>query len=150
MSELLEVRIVAAPEVAARAISRLAAVVAVRHTRGPRPSRTSPGLVLYYLTGWLRPTGPAGNARGDLPGLLAEVARLQRQAAGLRAVLESLTACACGADGSLDCPGCEPVPPLVHRALDGTGGRVSAGTPAALDLPCPPVHCPPAHEEQRP
>ncbi len=56
MSELLELRVVAAPEVAEHAVSRLAGVLDIHRTRGPRPSRTSPGLVLYYLTGRLKPT----------------------------------------------------------------------------------------------
>jgi hypothetical protein len=63
------------------------------------------------------------HARADLPALLAEVARLELEAAGLRRALELLTQCSCGRDGGLDCPGCEPVPPLVRQALEGTAGR---------------------------
>jgi hypothetical protein len=63
------------------------------------------------------------HARADLPALLAEVARLELEAAGLRQALELLTACACEVDGGLDCPACESVPPLVRQALDGTAGR---------------------------
>jgi hypothetical protein len=65
MSDLLEVRVIASPEVAEQAVTRLAEVLDLDRESGPRPSRKSPGLVLYYLTGRLRPTGtPAAPRRG--------------------------------------------------------------------------------------
>jgi hypothetical protein len=56
VSELLEIRVIGTPEVAERAVSRLAESFTLDRTGGPRPSRKNPGLVLYYLTGRLRPT----------------------------------------------------------------------------------------------
>jgi hypothetical protein len=56
----------------------------------------------------------------------AELARLELEAAALRRAVELLTACACEVDGGLDCPDCEPVPPLVRRALDASAGRAVA------------------------
>jgi hypothetical protein len=57
MSDLLEIRVIGTPEVAERAVSRLAESFDLDRESGPRPSRKRPGLVLYYLTGRLRPTG---------------------------------------------------------------------------------------------
>ena len=55
MSDLLELRVIGAPEVAEQAVARLAESFDLDRESGPRPSRKSPGLVLYYLTGRLRP-----------------------------------------------------------------------------------------------
>jgi len=161
VSELLELRVVAAPEVAEHAVSRLAEVLDVHRTNGPRPSRTSPGLVLYYLSGRLPPTVPTGGAGGaptpardgrpastsrgrgatatvdvraavELAELLiGELERLQHEAGGLRAALELLTCCDHG--NGLGCPDCEPLPPLVRRALEGTAGRAVAAELAASE-----------------
>ena len=57
MSDLLEIRVIGTPEVAQRAVGRLAESFDLDRQDGPRPSRKSPGLVLYYLTGRLRLTG---------------------------------------------------------------------------------------------
>ena len=57
MSELLELRVIGAPAAAEQAVGRLAESFDLDRTSGPRPSRKHPGLVLYYLTGRLRPTG---------------------------------------------------------------------------------------------
>lgn len=58
MSELLEIRVIGAAEVAEQAAARLAELLDVDRVSGPHPSRKTPGLVLYYLTGRLRrPTG---------------------------------------------------------------------------------------------
>ncbi len=57
MSELLEIRVIGDPVVAEQAVIRLAALLDLDRESGPRPSRKSPGLVLYYLTGRLRPSG---------------------------------------------------------------------------------------------
>jgi hypothetical protein len=64
VSELLEIRVIGAPEVAERAVSRLAESFDLDRQHGPRPSRKSPGLVLYYLAGRLRPTGAQVAPRG--------------------------------------------------------------------------------------
>jgi hypothetical protein len=57
VSELLEIRVIGAPGAAEQAVTRLAELLDLDRESGPRPSRKSPGLVLYYLTGRLRPTG---------------------------------------------------------------------------------------------
>jgi hypothetical protein len=114
VSELLDVRVIGAPEVADQAIARLGELLDLDRLHGPYPSRKSPGLVRFYLTGRLRP--PA-----DPPALAGEVERLERQAGRLRAALELLTACKHGQ--GLDCPECEPVPDLVRQALEGEAVR---------------------------
>ena len=114
MSDLLDVRVIAEPPAAARAVDRLAELLDLdRPVRGPYPSRKSPGLVRFYLTGRLRHAG------APAPG--GEVKRLMRQVARLRAALELLTACDHGQ--GLDCPACEPVPDLVRQALEGEAVR---------------------------
>ncbi len=65
MSELLELRVIGAPATAEQAVSRLAASFDLDRTSGPRPSRKHPGLVLYYLTGRLRPTDTRAPGRGS-------------------------------------------------------------------------------------
>jgi len=57
VSELLDVRVIAAPHTAAQAVARLEELLELDRQSGPYPSRKTPGLVLYYLTGRLRPTG---------------------------------------------------------------------------------------------
>jgi hypothetical protein len=57
MSDLLELRVIGASEAAEQAVIRLAESFDLDRASGPRTSRKSPGLVLYYLTGRLRPTG---------------------------------------------------------------------------------------------
>jgi hypothetical protein len=54
VSDLLDVRVIAAPEAAALAVTRLAEVLDLDRPRGPYPSRKTPGLVRYYLTARLR------------------------------------------------------------------------------------------------
>ncbi len=56
-TELLEIRVTGTPTIAEQAVTRLAELLDLDRESGPRPSRKSPGLVLYYLTGRLRPTG---------------------------------------------------------------------------------------------
>jgi hypothetical protein len=51
VSELLDVRVMAAPKAAEQPVARLAALLEVDRAHGPYPSRHSPGLVRYYLTG---------------------------------------------------------------------------------------------------
>jgi hypothetical protein len=58
-SDLAEVRVIAAPTVAEQAVTRLAESFDLDRVSGPRPSRKSPGLVLYYLTGRVRPASAA-------------------------------------------------------------------------------------------
>jgi hypothetical protein len=55
VSELLDVRVIALPEAAEQAVALLAELLEVDGAHGPYPSRRSPGLVRYYLTGRLRP-----------------------------------------------------------------------------------------------
>jgi hypothetical protein len=54
VSELLDVRVIAAPEAAEQAVAWLAELLEVDRAHGPYPSRRSPGLARYYLTGRLR------------------------------------------------------------------------------------------------
>jgi hypothetical protein len=102
VSELLDVRVIGALEVADQAIARLRELLDLDRLHGPYPSRKTPGLARFYLTGRLR--------HADTPALAGEAARL-------RAALELLTACQHGQ--GLDCPDCEPVPDLVRQALGG-------------------------------
>ena len=113
MSELLDVRVIGAPEVAETAVARVGELLDLDRLHGPYPSRKTPGLVRFYLTGRLR--------RAALPALAGEVERLERQVARLRAALELLTACQHGQGP--DCPRCEPVPDLVRQALTGEAVR---------------------------
>lgn len=101
-----------APAVAEQAVSRLAEVLEVHRSSGPRPSRTSPELVRYYLSGRLRPTGTAA--------LQDKLARLQAEAALLREALAVVTCCDHGQ--GLDYPDCEPVPGIVRAALSNDAG----------------------------
>jgi len=65
MSDLLEIRVIGAPEVAEQAVTRLAELLDLDRKSSPRPSRKSPELVLYYLTGRLRSAdAPAPDAGG--------------------------------------------------------------------------------------
>jgi hypothetical protein len=59
VSELLDVRVIGAPEVAEQAVTRLGELLELDRQHGPRPSRKAPGLVLYYLIGRLRPASAA-------------------------------------------------------------------------------------------
>jgi hypothetical protein len=59
VSELLDVRVIGAAEVAERATDRLAALLDLDRRTGPYPSRKTPELVRFYLTGRLRPKAPA-------------------------------------------------------------------------------------------
>jgi hypothetical protein len=114
VSELLDVRLIGAPEVAETAVAQVGELLDVDRLHGPYPSRKSPGLVRFYLTGRLcSPADPAT--------LAGELERLDRQASRLRAALELLTACDHGR--GLDCPDCEPVPDLVRQALEGEAVR---------------------------
>jgi hypothetical protein len=109
VSGLLDVRVIGAPDLAAQAVTRLGGLLDLDRQHGPSPSRTTPGLVRYYLTGRLRPA--------DAPARAGEVERLEGQVARLRAALGLLTACDHGR--GLGCPDCEPVPDLVRQALSG-------------------------------
>ena len=71
MSDLLEVRVVGTFTVADQAATRLADVLEVDRVSGPRRSRKTPGLVLFYLTGRLRPAASAAAAARRAP--LAEI-----------------------------------------------------------------------------
>jgi hypothetical protein len=113
VSELLDVRLIGAPEVAETAVARVGELLDLDRLHGPYPSRKTPGLVRFYLTGRLR--------RTESPALAGEVDRLELQVARLRAALELLTACQHGQ--GLDCPHCEPVPDLVRQTLEGEAVR---------------------------
>ena len=113
MSELLDVRVIGAPEVAETAVARVGELLDLDRVHGPYPSRKTPGLVRFYLTGRLRPTAT--------PAQAGEVQRLELQAGRLRAALELLTACEHGQ--GLDCPACEPVPDVVRQALTSEAVR---------------------------
>jgi hypothetical protein len=114
VSELLDVRVIGAPEIAETAAAQVGELLDLDRLHGPYPSRKSPGLVRFYLTGRL--LSPA-----DPPTLPGEVARLEREVARLRAALELLTAREHGQ--GLDCPSCEPVPDPVRQALEGKAVR---------------------------
>jgi hypothetical protein len=73
VSELLDVRVVGAPEVAEQAVNRLAGLLDLDRQRGPYPSRNTPGLVRFYLTGRLKPADAA--EPGGAP--LAEIEALK-------------------------------------------------------------------------
>ncbi len=77
MSDLLEVRVLGAPTVAAEAVVRLAEVLDLDRERGPYPSCKAPELVRYYLTGRLRPDRALLARRARL---LDEAERDQHQA----------------------------------------------------------------------
>src|SRR6266511_2472334 len=113
VSELLDVRVIGAPEVAETAVARVGALLDLDRLPGPYPSRKTQGLARYYLTGRLRQAAP--------PALPGELERLKREVAALRAALELLTTCQHG--HGLDCPRCEPVPDLVRQALAGEAVR---------------------------
>jgi len=55
VSELLDVRVIGAPDVAEQAVGCLAELLDVDRCTGPYPSRTTPALVRFYLSGRLRP-----------------------------------------------------------------------------------------------
>jgi hypothetical protein len=117
VSELLDVRIIGAPEVAETAVARVGELLDLDRLHGPYPSRKTPGLVRFYLTGRLR--------YAESPAPAGEVGRLEREVARLRVALELLTACQHGQGHGqgLDCGDCEPVPDLVRQALQGEAVR---------------------------
>src|SRR5262249_45829133 len=106
------IRVIGAPEVA-QAAARVGELLDLDRLHGPYPSRKSPDLVRFYLTGRLLPT-----AR---PAPAGEVERLEREAGQLRAALGMLPVCEHGQ--GLDCPACEPVPDLVRQALTSEAVR---------------------------
>jgi hypothetical protein len=68
VSELLEIRVIGEPEAAAQAVARLGEFLAFDRLNGPYPSRETPELVRFYLTGRLRPVGASdglGAAGGE-------------------------------------------------------------------------------------
>ena len=86
MSELLDVRVIGAPQVAEQAATRLAELLDLDRRNGPYPSRKCPELVRFYLTGRLRPA-PAGATAG---APLAEIENL-KAARDLGAELAAIT-----------------------------------------------------------
>jgi hypothetical protein len=68
VSELLDARVIGAPEVAEQAVARLAGLLEVDRCTGPYPSRKAPGLVRFYLSGRLRPVpAAAASHAADTP-----------------------------------------------------------------------------------
>jgi hypothetical protein len=67
MSELLDIRIIGAPEVAGQVLTRLTELLDVDRCTGPYPSRRIPGLVHFYLSGRLRPIPAATAHAADAP-----------------------------------------------------------------------------------
>ena len=61
MSELLEIRVIGESEAAVQAVARLGELLEVDRYGGPYPSRKTPGLVRFYLTGRLRPAAAAAS-----------------------------------------------------------------------------------------
>jgi hypothetical protein len=55
MGELVEVRIIGTPQIAAQTIARMPGLFDSYRLTGPTPSRKTPGAVIYYVTGLLRP-----------------------------------------------------------------------------------------------
>jgi hypothetical protein len=109
VSELLGVRLIGAPQVAETTAAPMGDLLDLDRLHAPYPSRKSPGLVRFYLTGRLR--------KADAPALAGELERLELQAGRLRAALQLLTACEHGRGPN--CPWCEPVPDPVRQALAG-------------------------------
>jgi hypothetical protein len=66
MSELLDVRVIGTPEVAQQTVSRLAEVLDLDRQTGPHPSRKTPDLVRFYLTGRLKPAAEPAPERAPL------------------------------------------------------------------------------------
>jgi len=71
MSDLVDVRVIGAPKVAEQAVSRLAELLDLDRQRGPYPSRKTPELVRFYLTGRLTPADAGELVLGRAP--LAEI-----------------------------------------------------------------------------
>jgi hypothetical protein len=110
VSDLLNVRVIAEPPAAARAVDRLAEVFDLDRNDGPYPSRKTPELVRYYLARRLQPAA-AGEAREWLCSALVQVreaiaAALEDETADRQSALEQ-------ADSSLA--------DLVGRWRAGTG-----------------------------
>jgi hypothetical protein len=55
VSELLDVRVIGAPDVAEQAVTRFTELLEVDRCTGPYPSRKTPALVRFYLSGRPRP-----------------------------------------------------------------------------------------------
>ncbi len=85
MSELLDVRVIGAPEVADQAIARLRELLDLDRLHGPYPSRKTPGLARFYLTGRLLLTACQHGQGLDCPDC-EPVPDLVRQALGGEAV----------------------------------------------------------------
>jgi hypothetical protein len=66
VSELLDVRVIGAVQVADEAVARFGELLDVDRKGGPYPSRKTPELVRFYLTGRLRPTASATAGRSPL------------------------------------------------------------------------------------
>jgi hypothetical protein len=66
VSELLDIRVIGAAQVAELAVIRLGELLDVDRKGGPYPSRKAPELVRFYLTGRLRPAKAGEPARSPL------------------------------------------------------------------------------------
>ncbi len=65
MSDLLDVRVIGEPEVAAQVVLRLGELFTLDRLHGPYPSRKAPELVRFYLAGRLRPEAAVRADTGD-------------------------------------------------------------------------------------
>jgi hypothetical protein len=65
MSALLDVRVIGAPDVAEQAVTRFTELLDVDRCTGPYPSRKTPALVRFYLSGRLRPAPAAAPADSE-------------------------------------------------------------------------------------
>jgi hypothetical protein len=63
---LLDVRVIGAPEDAGQAVARLGELLELDRQRGPYPSRKTPELVRFYLTGRLTPAAEPAPERAPL------------------------------------------------------------------------------------
>jgi hypothetical protein len=76
VSNLVDIRVIGAPEVAAQAVARLGELLDLDRLNGPHPSRKTPELVRCYLTGRLHtPEGSAAAPPGDQVERVVEAAR---------------------------------------------------------------------------
>ncbi len=80
-ANLVDVRVIGTPEVAAQTVTRVGGLLILDRHSGPRPSRKTPDLVVYYLAGRLRPADARAplaeiedlKAARDLGGELAAI-----------------------------------------------------------------------------
>ncbi len=124
MSDLVNVRVIAEPPAAARAVDRLTEVLDLDRRDGPYPSRKTPSLVRYYLTGRPQPA-PAAAPAGAGEWLCSALVEVRERVA---AVLEDETA---DRQSALE-QGDSSLAGLIARWHDRTG-RPAERTKAGMD-----------------